>query len=61
MKQTAVEWLAKKIGKQVIPTGSKLAIEKLIEKAKELEKQQIEDTYTSSMFIVCLYKFKKKL
>jgi hypothetical protein len=45
-KQTAVEWLAKKIGKLVIPTGSELAIEKLVQQAKEIEKQQIIDLYS---------------
>jgi hypothetical protein len=43
MEKTAVEWLAKKIGKLVIPTGSELAIEKLVQQAKEMERKQIID------------------
>lgn len=41
--QKAVEWLAKKIEKLVIPTGSELAIKKLVEKAKEMEKHQRQE------------------
>jgi hypothetical protein len=40
MKQTAVEWLEKELGKNPMPHGNRFFINKSIEKAKELEKQQ---------------------
>jgi hypothetical protein len=41
MKQTAVEWLADKMDK-LIPPGNQLHISIILEKAKAMEREQIE-------------------
>jgi hypothetical protein len=40
MKQTAVEWLENELGKNPMPHGNRLFLNKAIEQAKEMEKQQ---------------------
>ena len=45
MKQTAVEYAVEKLEK-FIPSGNQLAIEAILEHAKEMEKEQIIDAYS---------------
>jgi hypothetical protein len=47
MKQTAVEWLAQEINKINISTEARMFINKLEKQAKEMEKQQIINSYAS--------------
>lgn len=47
MKQTAVEWLAEELKKGVF--NNDVSFYDLIDKAKELEKQQIIDAYDLGM------------
>ena len=44
MKETAVEWLVDQVEK-LIPTGNQIIIGIILEKAKQMEKQQILDAY----------------
>jgi 2-iminoacetate synthase ThiH len=52
MKQTAVEWLLQKLFETNNNTNDakKMDINKIIEQAKEIEKQQIKDAYISGMY-----------
>ena len=43
-KQTAVEYVVEKLEK-FIPSGNQIAIDLILEKAKEMEKQQIIDAF----------------
>lgn len=45
MKQTAVEWLVQEINKINVSTEARIFINKLEEKAKEMEKQQIKSAF----------------
>lgn len=44
MKQTAVEFAIKQLEK-FIPSGNQIVIGIILEKAKEIEKQQVTDAY----------------
>ena len=44
MKQTAVEFAVEKLAK-FIPSGNQLVIHIILEQAKELEKQQIQEAF----------------
>jgi len=55
MKQTAVEWLIKKLYEYEQQSGNSLTfaqMKPLLEKAKEMEKQQIIDAYKQE---ICLH------
>lgn len=43
-QQTAVEFAVEKLEK-LIPSGNQIAIYAILEQAKEIEKEQIEDAY----------------
>ena len=44
MKQTAVEFAIEKL-KKFIPSGNQIAIEAILEQAKEMEKQQHQEIF----------------
>ena len=46
MKQTAVEWLENELGKNPMPHGNRLFINKAIKQAKEMEKEQDKKLYS---------------
>ena len=45
MKQTAVEWLANELFKQLTGQPDKILLKEVLEQAKEMEKQQIIDAW----------------
>ena len=51
-KQTAVEWLVKTINYQIdyIPIKHWDSIKDIIQEAKEMEKEQIDDAYDAGLF-----------
>ena len=49
MKQTAVEWLANELFKQLTGEPDKISLKEVLEKAKEMEKQQIVEAYLEGM------------
>ena len=51
MKQTAVEWLVANIDWQLL-RNTKTHYNMIVEKAKEMEKQQIIDAYTHERFLL---------
>jgi hypothetical protein len=53
MKPTAVEFAVEQL-EQLIPSGHQLAIRAILEQAKEMEKQQIIETYISGMEFIAV-------
>jgi hypothetical protein len=50
MKQTAVDFAVEQLEK-LIPSGNQILIGIILEKAKEMEKEQIEDAYDSGQVL----------
>jgi hypothetical protein len=48
MKQTAVEWLANELFKQLTGEPDKISLKEVLEQAKEMEKQQ-EKSYSEEL------------
>lgn len=51
MKQTAVDFAVEQLEK-LIPSGNQILIGIILEKAKEMEKEQIKDSYDSGVWDV---------
>ena len=54
MKQTAVEWLVKKLSYETSDgtiISHHFIINKLVEQAKEMEKEQIENAYNEGVYL----------
>ena len=49
MKQTSIEWLANELYEKFEMRGDGILFDEILNKAKELEKQQIIDAYETAM------------
>jgi hypothetical protein len=45
MKQSAVEWLANELFKQLTGQPDKISLKEVLDQAKKMEKQQIDDAW----------------
>ena len=50
MKQTAVEWLANELYEKFEMRGDGILFDEILNQAKEMEKQQIIDSYRDSRY-----------